>query len=1247
MKKLILGFLFVTNFIFAQQNYSGVVDLLVSNKREEARKLFDKQFGKTKNTSIDLLFLDALIDVQNGKLYFDESLLKGIENLPNSQYYIDPFINENYVLTNINDSGYDDLTYKKIDFLANSPKFKDKPIVIYRKAVADRNRYKFNEATAGIDKLNVITNWQFCGVFENLNGSGINTEYEPEVYAKNDKLFDANSNGMVGWYVPTKYTNEGYHFFYNEAEYGDGIDYAQTFVTVPESKTYILSFGCSSAIKIFVNDVEVIQKEETGKTNLDAFNIKVNLKKGVNRILVKIEQSGSSYFSVNLKNTDYSKTNFTYSNSYLPYNTSTIEELAVEEINLDFENYFQNLVKQNPDNLLYKFYLFKAYTANEKKDLALDVIDGLDKKYPNSTFIQELFVLYYGLDGDSQKIEEINKNIESVDKDYFGVTLGKINDQDWLSNSDIKVLEEYSKKSEKYLSPFCKIMFDFLIASRKSDKNGMVTLIEKLSKESYGNQKFNLLCTSIKYRLNNDKDTYISELLNMTKNYENLEAENLLVEYYEEINDKEKIKEYALSQINRYYFINSLRSGYINTLLKDNKYDEALKFVDENLGYFPYSYKNFEEKATIYSLQKKNAEAEKFYLKALSHDSANSSLRKKLHDLTNKKDEIELIETTNIYDFIKKKRNITQLKGDYGVQLLLDEYLVNILDSGSRKTKIRLIYEVLTESGIESLKEYSLNTYGVNLVKSEIVKKNGSLVPAEDSGDTLVFSNLEVGDVIYIEYDYFSNSYGRFYKDFYIDYAFNGAYPALESIFSIIHTPDLKYQVDIKNGNVPMTEKKLGNKVVRTWKRSNTPAIPTYESVAPNYSDVTNVITLGTISSWKDIANWYSDLVKKNIKFDKVTQNAYNQIFPNGTTGLTETQRAEKIYRYICDNITYSFLDFRQSGYVPQKPSKTITSKLGDCKDLSTLFVTLAEKAGLKANLVLVLTNDNGLKTLPLPSKEFNHCIAKVMLEGKEHYLEMTDKFLPFKAIPPTLYKANALVISFDKAQNENVKLISIPADNAIKNVRSVKTVVDIQDDKKLYTNTHYIKGAGKSYINELFSSSTTEEVRKGEFEENYNQRLNKTISFQEAKCASTDKFSDSVEFSTKFQVNEKLQQLGSLKVVSVPFIEVSYTKDLVNSDTRNYDIYYASYETTNEYQSEILMNIAEGKKFIEIPESKTLSFKNHKYVIEYNLLKNNQLQVKRNVQLDWSDISKTDYLEFKKYVEDILAIEEQIIGFK
>ena len=64
---------------YAQQDYSEVMNLLLNNKREEARKLFDKQFGKNKNQSIDLLFLDAMIDEQNGRLNYDATLLQKIE----------------------------------------------------------------------------------------------------------------------------------------------------------------------------------------------------------------------------------------------------------------------------------------------------------------------------------------------------------------------------------------------------------------------------------------------------------------------------------------------------------------------------------------------------------------------------------------------------------------------------------------------------------------------------------------------------------------------------------------------------------------------------------------------------------------------------------------------------------------------------------------------------------------------------------------------------------------------------------------------------------------------------------------------------------------------------------------------------------------------------------------------------------------------------------------------------------------
>lgn len=1246
MKKILFLLLFA-QMLIAQVNYTPVMDLLLQNKREDARKLFDKNFYKLKKDNIDLLFLDALIDYSRGKLNYDSQLLKDIEKLPNSVYYIDPFINQKFISDDINDVGYNNYTYEKIDFLAQSEIFNKRPIAIYRKAVADRFRLNDEQALSWFAKLGTISKWQYCGVFENMNGSGMQMDYEPEIYAKNDKQFNANSNGLVGWYTPKKLENDGYNFFYNEADFGRGIMYAQTFVSVPETKTYLMNFGCSSSIKIFINDVELLSKEETGKTNLDAFLYKVNLKKGVNRILVKVDMDGTSYFSVTLKELDGKIAQLSYSDVYTAYNSSKLEELKPQELPLDFEKYFEDLVVKDPNNILYKYILYNAYLANEKKDKLHDLTNEFEAKYPKSSFLLNVISSYYALNDDGQKVDEIITNMENDDKYCPALISTKLTDQDWLNNSEIKQLEEYRNEAAKLPSDFYKLMFDFMISARKSDKNGMLDIAEKIKTSSGNSTKIDYLFSNLKYKLTNNYDEFISHAKEQNTKYESFDFTKELIKHYNKTGEKEKSHELLKNNVNRYYFINDIRDELLDVYIDENKYDEALKLVDENLAYFPYSYKDFETKATIYQQLKNNKEAEKYFLKALSFDSSNGSIRKKIRDLNNTTDEIELIEKKDIYDFIKKKRGTSKLKSNYGVVLLSDEYLVNLYDNGSRKIKARVIYEITSEQGIEALKEYDLNTYSINLIKSEVVKKSGSIQPAEESGSTLVFSNLEIGDVIYVEYDDYVNSHGRFYKDFSEDYAFNGAYPSEESIFALIHNPNEKYFIDFRNGNITPIVKKINNKIVNIWKKDQVNALDVYEKYAPNYSDVSNVITITSISSWKEIANWYSDLVRKNVKADVVVDKTFAEIFPKGIQGLTESERAKKIYEYICQNVTYSFLDFRQSGHVPQKPSKTITSKLGDCKDLSTLFVTLGNKAGLNSNLVLVLTSDNGIKTLPLPSQEFNHCIVHTILDGKEYYLEMTDKYLPFKAMPNSLYQANALNVYLDKNLNENAKLTSIDFNNGLICVRNLKSEVIINEDKKDFINTYLISGENKSYYNELFSKATSEDVRKKEFEETYNGALNKTISNLTSKILKNETMEPSIDFQTQFTITEKNQKLGSLQVLTIPFTERAYSKDIINFETRNYDINYSEYEFSNEYNTELILKLPTDKKFIEYPESKVLTFKKHTYSIEFKLVKPNELHVIRKVNTNFESISKADFPLFKKYVEDVLMLEEQILGYK
>ena len=1249
MKKIIVLFsLFISVTLSAQNSEKKVWDLLLSNKRSEARKLFDKDLKSQVNANIDYLILDAILDVELGKYVFDDVFVQKFSQFPESKYYYSALVQAPFVLDDIFELGFSDYTYKKIDLLATNPNFNNHSKVIYAKAVADRNRKDIKAFLEKIKELNVINNWQFCGVFENLNDSGIDIEYEPELYAKDDKLFDANSNGKVGWYIPGIAHNEVYQMFENEAEYGNGIMYSQTFIDNPEERTVFLNFGASSSVKIFVNDIEIYVNNQIFQSDQEAYKLKVNLPKGTNRLLVKSALTSSSdYIIFSITDLQDKKvTDLTYQPTFKIYNKSTLEQLSPSELPNIEEAYISAKIAKNPNNVLYKVLLYETYMHNKKLELAHNLIEKLDNQYPNSSFIKTNLASYYAKKGEDAKRDEVLKNVDVQDPKYYLNVLMKIQDQDWLKSANIEKIEELRETAKAFETKSAAQLLSIIIDARNNNIEAMVSQIDDIIANSHNNEFYITTFAPMYDQLEKDKTKTIALIENLNKTSENYKAYALLKNYYTEANKKEKVHQMVLERKNRYPHILDLGIEYIDILFEEKKYDEALVQIDTYLQQFPFSFILMQKKGMAYNSKSDVKLAEKYFRQSLSHYSSNSYLRKLLYDVTKIQDEIELVRTQDVYKYIKENRN-SKLKSDFGVTVLLDEYIASVLPEGGRKYRVTMVYEVTAENGIEELKEYNLDTYGITLLKSEIVKADSSIVPAENGGNQLVFTNLQTGDVIYIDYEFYENPTGRFYKDFNLSFAFNGSYPTLKGVFGIISQPDLQYNVDFDNGIISGSTKKVGSKKYQYWTKNNIDAMPLMNSYSPQFSDLRNIVRAGTISSWKEIANWYADLVKKNLKLDKITQNTFNEIFPNGIVGISEEQKAEKIYKYIEDNITYSSLDFRQSGYVPQKPSKTITTKLGDCKDVSTLFVALADLAGLKSNLVLVLTSDNGVNAMKLPGLGFNHCIVKLQINDKPYFVELTNKYLPFKAMPMSLVNAKALVVSFDKLENEKAKLITISEENALKNSSTTKVEVTINDDSKKYQVTGKVYGYLKAYYNELFSNAFTEDVRKKKLEEDYNSRLSANINFESAKILSNNFYESELVYQTAFSIPERIQSVGSLKITGIPFLDKVYTRNVIEEITRNYEILYTNYENSKEYDSEIILNIDEGKKFTEIPENKILKYKEHNYSITYELVKPNVLKINRNVTLSWENISKEAYPEFKKYVEDVLEIEKQIVGFK
>ena len=168
----------------------------------------------------------------------------------------------------------------------------------------------------------------------------------------------------------------------------------------------------------------------------------------------------------------------------------------------------------------------------------------------------------------------------------------------------------------------------------------------------------------------------------------------------------------------------------------------------------------------------------------------------------------------------------------------------------------------------------------------------------------------------------------------------------------------------------------------------------------------------------------------------------------------------------------------------------------------------------------------------------------------------------------------------------------------------SVNTSVNIEDNKKTVTAKFQHSGESKAIFNDLFSENYSEDDRKSKIEEDLGGAINKVIVSQSINLISgKDLSANPIVYEIKFNVDEKPQTVGSLKLVQVPFLAKAYTKELIALENRKFDINYIIYENVNHYKEEVILNIPSSAKFIEVPENKTLQYKNHTYSIKYELL--------------------------------------------
>ncbi|MEY4926125.1 MAG: hypothetical protein RI894_561, partial [Bacteroidota bacterium] len=967
-------------------------------------------------------------------------------------------------------------------------------------------------------------------------------------------------------------------------------------------------------------------------------------KKGHNRILIQIgtdEQDNSSLFVRLTDNAGKNVTGLTYSPSFKEYPKLTGNKAAQPLTNLP-EKYWEEEYTKNPNDLLAKLLYAQCLYHNYKSYDTFKVLKEAKKAAPTSTYVIYLMMRYYIRVGNRTDMSKELESIREQDPNsYFTLVY---NFQDATEKDNYDEAEKYSTELiKRYGKNTTSDAQEVTLIAHRQKYDELLEKVEEMYKKNPEKQEVVLM----KYNIDKDvkKDARgamkILETYLKTNFYD--KSYNTLMEAYATQGNNEKALQMRTELCTRnptaWTYLHNLAQYYFTT----RDYTKSAALTEKLIQLSPYTSRSWGELGRCYSELKQKDKAKAAFEKAILYNANNYDVREELRKLEKKSDIFDVFEKDDVYALIKKAPKASDYPEQNSV-VLLDDCQQVVYPEGGREEKIVIAVKILTDAGIEDWKEYNM-ARGATVEKAEVIKKDGKKLQAEVSGGHAVFTNLQAGDAIYIQYKTQSYQGGKFAKHFWEKTYFTTPYQALKIRYQLLVPKDKKFAYKSLNMTLDPVIKPVEDSKLYTWERKDIKPIKP-EPLMPPYSDVASLVAVSSIPDWDYVADWYSGISSTKAKAEQPVKDAIKEAF-DGKTANNDTEKAHIIYDYILNNIKYSSVSFRQSGHVPQKAEKTLTTRLGDCKDMATLFVSMAKEMGLKANVVLVNTRDNGKFDLPLPSIDFNHCIAHLEADGKEYLLEMTNNKMPFGSLNKNDIGAMMLNIPPNNTKSMSSNLVSLDFKGRTNNLIKRNTTVEVKGSDLNVTRRNVKYGAYASGVREN-DADVTQEEREKSMQQSISKDFKTPIKLQKLTYITDLKgLSDSMAYEYNFTVKNGLTSVAGLTIMSLAWTDHAEPEEFQGNDKREFTLEY--YLSSSEGSVEtITIQLPAGKSVMEVPKDVQLSFEGITYEVKYKLTGNQFVATRKfSAPIDKCSIKNDKFVAFKEFYNKIVESDATQVAIK
>lgn len=528
---------------------------------------------------------------------------------------------------------------------------------------------------------------------------------------------------------------------------------------------------------------------------------------------------------------------------------------------------------------------------------------------------------------------------------------------------------------------------------------------------------------------------------------------------------------------------------------------------------------------------------------------------------------------------------------------LLEDVVLRLEADGRSSFTLHRVVQILTTDGVDSWGELSFwhtpDRQRVVLNRIRVVDKDGKVLSDGPAHQQETSPEVEAGAPVYsdrraiqvtlggvavgtlVDYSYSLESLRPWIRgDFLQSWNINGTEPVRRARFVLDAPTGLDVPVIVRNLSVPARDTVTTGRRIRTWVAADVPEVA-WQLYSGTPNGVIASIRVGGTISWRDVGAWYDSLSRDRYQLTPEILAAHARQVKGART-LDDSLRAT--YRWVAQDFRYVSLSLGDGGYRPRAPRDVFETRFGDCKDKTTLFVSLARRMGAVAYPVLV-SSDGGVDSLFPSLRQFDHMIAAVRRARTVRYFDVTSPLTPYDELPPALQAEVGLALTGD-----GPRVVVLPATLPAGNRHDELVVGSLERDGRLvgrYTVSAY--GTEQYDLRERLNDMRDQDASaRDESLRDYAQSVYSTAVVDSSRYTDGRDLTTPPSVTVWFKAAKVIGRVGDgyyFNLPIPPFYEADVLEQLDAEGARRFPIDIAKVNSPSVYRSAIEFQLPEGWK--------------------------------------------------------------------